>query len=218
MGANAAVDMKIVAHSLAYPVTSLGPGRRVVLWVAGCSRRCPGCISPELLTSDAGHEVMVERLLERLCRIEGDIEGITLSGGDPADQPGAVVALLRGLKARRPAWSVLLYTGYTLAEMRQDRAGRAALLPLVDLLIDGPFLRGVTPVHPWAGSGNQQLHALTALGEAILTGASLEQTASFNLGFFREGGARLIGVSTAAERNRIHRVLQLTPADNDQIR
>jgi anaerobic ribonucleoside-triphosphate reductase activating protein len=168
-----------------------------------------------LLTSDAGHEVTVEGLLKRLCRIAGDIEGITLSGGDPADQPGAVVALLRGLKARRPAWNVLLYTGYTLAEMRQDRAGRAAVLPLVDLLIDGPFLREVAPVHPLAGSGNQQLHALTAAGEAMLRNASLEHAASFNLAIFRGGEARLIGVSTAEERKRMHQALQLTRASNE---
>ena len=79
MGANAAVDMKIVAHSLAYPVTSLGPGRRVVLWVAGCSRRCPGCISPELLTSDAGQEVAVERVLD-LAR-PGGVVVLTVPNG-----------------------------------------------------------------------------------------------------------------------------------------
>ncbi|MEM7016481.1 MAG: 4Fe-4S cluster-binding domain-containing protein, partial [Pseudomonadota bacterium] len=39
---------------LAYPVTALGPGRRVVLWVAGCSLRCKDCITPELLDSEQG--------------------------------------------------------------------------------------------------------------------------------------------------------------------
>jgi anaerobic ribonucleoside-triphosphate reductase activating protein len=171
-----------------------------------------------LLTSDAGYEVTTERLVERLCRIEGDIEGITLSGGDPADQPEAVVELLRGLRARRPSWNVLLYTGYTLAQMRQDPVGQGALLPLVDLLIDGPFLREVAPVHPLAGSGNQELHALTAAGEAMLRAVGAGSPPGFNLAFFREGGTRLIGVSSPAERDRVHRVLQLTSPDDDQIR
>lgn len=215
MGASGRFDMRIVAHSLAYPVSSLGPGRRVVLWVAGCSRRCPGCISPELLSSDGGCEVTVERLLERLCGIEGDIEGITVSGGDPVDQAQAVVELLRGLRARRPKWNVLLYTGYTLAQMQQDPADKGALVPLVDLLIDGPFLRDVAPVHPLAGSGNQQLHALTAAGEAMLRRSRLERGTSFNLAFCRGGEARLIGVSTAEERKRVHQALQLTRAGNE---
>ena len=30
------------------PIHSLGPGERVCLWVQGCGRGCPGCISPEL--------------------------------------------------------------------------------------------------------------------------------------------------------------------------
>ncbi len=41
-------DRCVNLFSLAWPVTSLGPGRRVVLWVAGCRKRCPGCISPEM--------------------------------------------------------------------------------------------------------------------------------------------------------------------------
>ena len=218
MGAVGCVVVKLVAHSLAYPVTSLGPGRRVVLWVAGCSRRCLGCISPELLTSDAGYKVTPERLVERLCRIEGDIDGITLSGGDPVDQPEPVAALLRALRAKRPAWNVMVYTGYTLAQMREDPGRKGALLPLVDLLVDGPYLQEVKPVHPLAGSGNQQLHALTPVGDAMLRAVASGTVAAFNLAFFPEGGTRLIGVSTAAERERVHRILQLTSPDDDPIR
>ena len=218
VGGGGAFSVKIIAHSLAYPVTSLGPGRRVVLWVAGCSRRCPGCISPELLTSQAGHEVSLDALLERLCRIEGEIDGITLSGGDPVDQAEPVAALLRALRARRPLWNVMVYTGYTLAQMQQDPGGMGALLPCVDLLVDGPFLREVPPVHPLAGSGNQQLHALTPEGEVMRRNASSAAEPSFNLGFFATGETRLIGVSTAAERERTHRSLQLSSPCDDSIR
>ena len=28
-----------------FPVTALGPGRRVGIWLQGCSIRCPGCMS-----------------------------------------------------------------------------------------------------------------------------------------------------------------------------
>jgi hypothetical protein len=112
----------------------------------------------------------------------------------------------------------MVYTGYTLAQMRQDPGGTGALLPWVDLLIDGPFLREVPPVHPLAGSGNQQLHALTPAGEVMRRTASSAEAPSFNLGFFAAGATRLIGVSTPAERERIHRSLQLSSPYDDSIR
>ena len=31
-----------------FPVTTLGPGERVVVWTCGCTKRCPGCANPEL--------------------------------------------------------------------------------------------------------------------------------------------------------------------------
>ena len=33
-----------------YPVTSLGPGKRLCIWVSGCNARCEGCANPELWT------------------------------------------------------------------------------------------------------------------------------------------------------------------------
>ena len=32
---------------LHFPVTTLGPGRRIGIWFQGCSIRCPGCISAD---------------------------------------------------------------------------------------------------------------------------------------------------------------------------
>lgn len=33
---------------LLYPVHSLGPGNRLVIWVRGCKKRCFNCANPEL--------------------------------------------------------------------------------------------------------------------------------------------------------------------------
>ena len=75
--------MDLMLHSLAHPVTALGPGRRVALWVAGCPLRCPGCITPQLLEAGGGRAVAVDRLAERILHLEDDLDGITLSGGEP---------------------------------------------------------------------------------------------------------------------------------------
>ena len=31
-----------------YPVTALGPGKRIAIWVSGCERHCNHCANPEL--------------------------------------------------------------------------------------------------------------------------------------------------------------------------
>ena len=30
-----------------FPVTTLGPGNRIGIWVQGCTIRCPGCVSAD---------------------------------------------------------------------------------------------------------------------------------------------------------------------------
>lgn len=37
--------MRMILSRLHFPVTTLGPGRRIGVWFQGCSIRCAGCIS-----------------------------------------------------------------------------------------------------------------------------------------------------------------------------
>ena len=43
-----------------YPVTSLGPGKRLCIWVSGCNARCEGCANPELWTQRPEQFISVE--------------------------------------------------------------------------------------------------------------------------------------------------------------
>lgn len=61
-----------------------GDGLRTVLWVAGCSHRCPGCHNPITWDPNDGipfDQAAKEEIFEELSR--DYISGITLSGGDP---------------------------------------------------------------------------------------------------------------------------------------
>jgi anaerobic ribonucleoside-triphosphate reductase activating protein len=104
--------VKLQLARMAYPVTSLGPGRRVALWVSGCGMRCRGCITPDLWDMAAGRAVEVDRVLQRILALDLPLDGITLSGGEPFDQPAPLGWLLRRVRAVRPDWSSLVFSGY----------------------------------------------------------------------------------------------------------
>ena len=169
--------------SLAWPVSSLGPGSRVVLWVAGCKKRCMGCISPEMQAPASGRLVPVDVLERRLLRLDEGLAGMTISGGEPFDQAEELADLLERVRAQRPNWSVIIYSGYVLATLRRKPPAQR-LLEMADVVIDGPYRRGVPQSHPLSGSGNQRIRLISARGKAM--GPELEacpaQLVNFGLG------------------------------------
>ena len=44
------------------PIVTLGPGRRLVIWTKGCSKKCKGCISPEMASIEGTKEISVKDL------------------------------------------------------------------------------------------------------------------------------------------------------------
>lgn len=160
--------MKIAVNKAHFPVTVLGPGRRIGIWLQGCSIRCPDCVSQDTWARDAGKEMEIEALLAWCRRVAGDgLDGITLSGGEPFDQPKALAALLKALhrwrKTMAQPFDILCYSGYPLATLQRRHATTLALL---DAIIPEPYVDGLPLAHVWRGSANQPLMPLSALGEA----------------------------------------------------
>jgi pyruvate-formate lyase-activating enzyme len=87
-----------------------GPGCRAVVWVQGCTLGCPGCFNPETHDFRGGQWVGVDELFERIRALQGTIEGITVSGGEPFQQRPALLALLQRVRAETDL-GVLVFTG-----------------------------------------------------------------------------------------------------------
>jgi anaerobic ribonucleoside-triphosphate reductase activating protein len=134
-----------------------GPGARFVVWLQGCTLGCPGCFNPATHEPAGGREVSVAELAAQLARAR-DIEGLSLSGGEPLQQPAAAAALLDA--ARALGLSTLAFSGYTLDEIRALPGGPAVLARL-DVLIDGRYRSGERLATGLRGSANQQIHLLT---------------------------------------------------------
>lgn len=151
---------RIGLSRLHFPVTTLGPGTRAGIWVQGCSIHCPGCLSRDTWEPAAAltQTVEVADWVEgRLC---DGLTGVTVSGGEPLDQPAPLRALLTDLRARRALadLDILLYTGYTYSAVTRRYP---EVLELVDAVASGPYSGSRPSSHPWLGSGNQVLTVLT---------------------------------------------------------
>jgi anaerobic ribonucleoside-triphosphate reductase activating protein len=152
-----------------HPVTALGYGRRVGVWFQGCSLACSGCLARDTWPLDGGAAVEVEDLAERVASIIASdcLDGATISGGEPFEQPEALSGLLEGVRRRTAGLGrevdLLCYSGLPERRLRRQFP---AVLDQLDALIPEPFAENRESEHAWWGSGNQRLVALSPLGRA----------------------------------------------------
>ncbi|WP_028115510.1 anaerobic ribonucleoside-triphosphate reductase-activating protein [Ferrimonas senticii] len=151
-----------------YPVDVVnGPGTRCTLFVAGCVHNCKGCYNQSTLNPNSGHpfdDTLADQIIADLNDSRIRRRGLSLSGGDPLHPANVadVLALVQRVRAEAPGKDIWLWTGYLRSELNTEQQ---QVLDLIDVLIDGPFVR--EQHHPglkWRGSSNQVIHYLTANG------------------------------------------------------
>lgn len=149
-----------------YPLTTLGPGRRVGIWFQGCSLGCAGCMSRDTWSATGGHAADIAELCEVVvsARDDAGLTGVTISGGEPFEQPEALQSLCRQIRDEWPAVDILVYSGFSLTRLQRDHPG---VLAAVDALISEPFVLGRPTELPWRGSSNQQLTTFTPRAQKV---------------------------------------------------
>ena len=130
-----------------------GPGLRTSIYLAGCNHHCPGCHNPASWDPRGGEERTLDELMQVIAYNEAPV---TLSGGDPLQQPDGTRALIHRIKAEL-GYNVWCFTGYTWEEIEKD----PVLLDVVrelDVLVDGPFIQQQRDISlRFRGSRNQRL-------------------------------------------------------------
>ncbi len=148
---------RICVGRLWYPVVTLGYGRRLGVWAAGCRRECAGCISPELRDFSAGSILTPEQILERIPP-DAEPDGLTISGGEPFEQAAGILELVK-LFQNRYTEDILIFTGYTIEELHRKRSGRIReILDRTAVLVDGRYIEGRNSQKGLRGSDNQRIH------------------------------------------------------------
>ena len=140
--------------------TANGLGVRVSLFVSGCRNHCPGCFQPE--TWDFGYgepftKEIEDEIIEALR--PSWIQGLSILGGEPMEpeNQAALLPFLSRVRRELPDKDIWLYTGYTF-----EAVSDSELLPLADVLVDGPFVDGQKDISlSFRGSRNQRILTLS---------------------------------------------------------
>lgn len=140
-----------------FPVTTLGPGKRLGIWFQGCSLRCEGCISVDTWAT-AKTLIPIDQLMMALSSYIPLVDGITISGGEPFDQFDALLAIVAQLREKTNV-DILLYTGYSIEDIPDQLQ---QIKPYIDVLISDPFQRQTSQTLRLRGSDNQRLHCFTS--------------------------------------------------------
>ena len=137
-----------------------GDGCRIVVVFQGCTLDCPMCFSKELQPVDGGKRIDVDDLVQLIGNIyDGStdlIDGITLSGGNPNEQPEFSEFLIK-LKRYLPNLNIWMWSGYTWDEINEKEELKKHLRYL-NVVVSGRFINSLkTLSSPYYGSTNQEV-------------------------------------------------------------
>ena len=137
-----------------------GPGWRSCVWVQGCNRHCEGCFSPKTWSHEPRQLMNPEEIIAQSLK-DKRVEGITILGGEPFEQPESLAALLS--QAWEAHLSTVVFTGFTHEQLlAQKHPDIDTALRHTDVLIDGPYLQAQRDFsRPLVGSANQRFLFLT---------------------------------------------------------
>jgi anaerobic ribonucleoside-triphosphate reductase activating protein len=189
-----------------FPITSLGYGRRIGVWFQGCSIRCSGCVSVDTWATGRG-ETTLKSLMGLLAPWLDSADGITVTGGEPFEQPSALEALLSAVREHLNG-DVLVYSGHAwekLVPLLEPFRG------LIDALISDPFDALAGQSRPLRGSDNQRMHLLSEVGRerygALLYSELNDRSRVLDLFIDEKGDAWFAGIPRLGDMRRLKALL-----------
>lgn len=153
----------------------------------------------------------VDQVIQAISTWSAIADGITISGGEPFDQPEALFGLTARIRNLMET-DILVFTGYEWNAVSNQVAGSPGL---IDALVTGPFDRQEKQTLALRGSDNQELHLLTPLGKAQFASFdrrlnSGDQT--LDVMFDESGDVWFAGIPKRGDLRRLQHFLESTGA------
>lgn len=173
-----------------YPVKTLGPGERIGIWLAGCSRNCKGCISTDFKSETAGRRIEVGRLIEMIKKYflydkelfltqENRFSDLSNKyesgeGKDIFTEKRCGVTISGGEPFIQPVGlnalvreikkyteDIIIFTGYLYEELLEKKDENInQILSMTGMLVDGPYIDNLNDGIGMRGSSNQRFIVL----------------------------------------------------------
>lgn len=150
--------MKWQLNKIHYPVYNLGEGKRIGIWVQGCSLGCKKCLNKSTWDRKKGKSVSVPDVFNWLVSLDEKYDGITISGGEPFQQYPQLIAFCHLVKSRT-SLSIQCFSGYYLDELEELFPDRI-FLKYIDVLIDGRYIENMNENFESRGSSNQTIYSI----------------------------------------------------------
>lgn len=173
-----------------YPVSVLGPGKRIGIWFCGCKHHCKGCSNPELWEPLEKYRTGITTVMHLIMHIakNNPVDGFTLTGGDPFEQPRALEELLPLLS--EISTDILAYTGFDFEFVRDSYP---QLLAYLSVVIDGKYIEERNTGLSLRGSDNQRIIILNEQYEKLYSEYLSETTAEIQ-NFATNDGIISVGI------------------------
>ena len=150
-----------------------GPGFRTSIYCAGCPNHCPECHNPQSWDINHGTMTSTEEIMEEIM---GDpFANVTFSGGDPMFQAEGFTELAKAIRENSDK-NIWCFTGYKFENLLKNPA-QVELLQLIDVLVDGPFIKHLAaPDLFFRGSSNQRIiHVQQSLAQGKVVELNLNR-------------------------------------------
>jgi len=154
-------QIEVLINKTHWPVTALGYGKRVGVWFQGCSIGCKGCCSKDTWQKKPTTKTTINSVTNWINSLpKEEIDGFTITGGEPFDQPQALRSLIEYLKRHYPLnKDILVYSGYPYKILKRKYPD---IVEMADIIISEPFKESL-PVGFLSGSNNQKIYTRTTL-------------------------------------------------------
>lgn len=195
----------MLLHSFLPVSRANGPGQRAVVFFQGCTILCQGCWNPKT-HKFSGSNIPESEVLKRITTAMNfeALEGVTFSGGEPMDQPDALLDLILKIRGECPGLSLGMFTGYSEGELELNLPHLwCEISGLLDFAIMGRYERQLRSNRPLRTSANQRL---VLFGDRYAEADFSEQLVEVSIaedGFTSISGFPILGLPRQLGRPRL---------------